>query len=95
MPVTPQHTRLPGARHYTTDLPFRFSSLWAHGAAPKAETTRKYIYSALADRPAAPTPVRDFVAHFGAGRMMAAVEDGFLRAIDIFFDPVPALEFVT
>lgn len=76
--VTPQKTRLRGARHYTADLPTTFSSTMAHGAVVNANSTREIVYNALSDSPSACTPMRDVVADLGVGRVLSAVQDALI-----------------
>jgi hypothetical protein len=88
--VAPQHTRLPGAEHFTATFPTR-KFFAAHSEVLKAQTTHQYVYNALADKRSKCTLVADVVADFGSGRQIATVEDGFVRVLDLISGgPKPA-----
>jgi hypothetical protein len=79
--VPPQRTRMPGAAHYTVDLPTRWSALWAHSGVVAARQTKAVAYGALAGRPAPCTALRDALADHVPGRLFAVVEDRLLDAV--------------
>jgi pimeloyl-ACP methyl ester carboxylesterase len=79
--VPAQRTRLPGAAHYTVDLPGGWSSLWAHTAIVGAERTKQIVYGALSDHPAPCTPLQDAMADYVSGPLVSAMADGLLDAL--------------
>lgn len=78
--VTPQHSRLRGADHYTADMPNSLSSLWAHGKVVDAHSTKEIVYNALADTPSTCTALRNAVADYGVGRFISEVQDLFFQS---------------
>jgi hypothetical protein len=80
--VPAPHTLLKGSAHYTTNLSnFSFSSLNAHSASVSATSTKGIVYNALRDTPSACTSLRDAVANFGTGRVIANVEQELTQGI--------------
>jgi hypothetical protein len=77
--VPPQRTRLPGAAHYTVDLPG--PALWAHSTVVAARQTRAVVYGALAGRPEPCTALRDVLADDGPGRLLALLQVRLLDAV--------------
>jgi hypothetical protein len=77
-------TRLPGATHYTADLPFPTSApaLWAHGRLPQAANTKQILYNALADIPSRCTRLRTLLAE-AWGHAWSGVVEGALGMVEI------------
>ena len=78
--VTPAHTRLKGARHFTVDLPTNLSSVTrAHSSAPKATATKVLMHQILSDSSLACTGFRNAIADAVVGRTISGVQDGLLN----------------
>lgn len=81
--VPAQHTRLSGARHFTSDMRGFGTVAADHGEVVDANSTKEILYNALADTPSRCTALRDAWADNGPGRVLSGLEDSLFEAMEL------------
>lgn len=82
--VTPQHTRLSGARHHTLDLPnMPSAALSAHSYVATSSASKSLLYSLLAERPVKCTALRNVLADRVSGALLSFGQDVAIGAVNL------------